>query len=341
MEKNILRAVDANLNRVGEGLRVIEDLCRFLLVDANTQQQLKGMRHHLRSCIATDISIKYRDSPTDIGFSSVGELERQRKDIKDLLHANFKRIQEGLRTLEELLKLDEQDLSVKMKAMRYEIYEIEHSLWCKMEQKKLAVGLYLVLTNPPGGYEALTEMAVQAELPAVQLRCKGDDAKLFRLACRMREITKGSRTLFIVNDRPDIALMAQADGVHIGQGDLPAKEVRQLIGKEMLLGLSTHNLDQVAKSNDEPIDYIGFGPLYTTNSKERSDPVTGPEALTQAAQIARLPIVAIGGLTPSRISLLDPGTYNNIAVIRAVTLAENPFVAMKDINKIKTDLLHR
>ncbi len=241
--------------------------------------------------------------------------------------------------LKELSKLDDQSLSTRMKNLRDETYQIEPSLWCRMGRKKLATGLYLVLTDPPGGYEALTEMAVRAELPAVQLRCKGDDATFFRLAYKMREITRGSKTLFIVNDRPDIALMAQADGVHIGQDDLPVGKVRQLIGEEMLLGLSTHNLDQVAKANDEQVDYIGFGPLYTTTSKEQPDPVTGPDMLAQAAQIANHPIVAIGGLTPSRVSQLDPATYNNVAVIRAVTLAKSPFAAMQTINKIKTDVL--
>ncbi len=207
-----------------------------------------------------------------------------------------------------------------------------------LERRRLHRGLYLVLTEPPAGYEALTEMAVKAGIAAVQLRYKGDDEQLrLQLAKNMRAITRDSNTLFFVNDRPDIALMAEADGVHLGQEDLPAKEVRKLIGSEMLLGLSTHNLKQVEQANDEPVDYIGFGPLYTTTSKENPDPVIGPEMLARANDIARHPIVAIGGLTPERINSLDPQTYNNVAVIRAVTRADDPLQAMKTIHTKAAD----
>ena len=203
----------------------------------------------------------------------------------------------------------------------------------RLEQKNLGRGLYLVLTEPPAGYEALTEMAVKAGIAAVQLRYKGDDERfLLRVAKNMRKITRDSNTLFFINDRPDIALMTAADGVHLGQEDLPVREVRKLIGSEMALGLSTHNLNQVEQANDEPVDYIGFGPLYSTNSKEKPDPVIGPEMLARAKQIARHPIVAIGGLTPERINSLDPQTYNNVAVIRAVTGADDPLQVMKTIH---------
>ncbi len=340
MENNTLRAIDANLNRVGEGLRVVEDICRFIMSNGGSQQRLKTMRHRLRTFTSGKKYIKHRNSVEDVGIAAEGKMEYHRRDTGDLLQANFKRVQEGLRALEELFKLEDPTVSKTMKEMRYESYDMERSLWARIEKKKLRKGLYLVLTEPPGGYEALTEMAVKAGIPAVQLRYKGDDEKmLFSLAKNMREITRNSNTLFIVNDRPDIALMAEADGVHVGQEDLPVKDIRRLIGPEMLLGLSTHNIDQVLQSNDEPVDYIGFGPIYTTNSKDKPDPVTGSEMLMKAGRIARHPIVAIGGLTTERIGRLDPHTYNNVAVIRAVTLAEDPLHAMKAIHKGVTEMI--
>ncbi len=335
MESHVMRAVDANLNRVSEGLRVIEDICRFLHNDGALQQQLKSMRHCLRSAVPAFNVLKYRNACRDVGFAAQGELELQRRDTDSLLQANFKRIQEGLRSLEELLKLTNPDVSRVMKSMRYESYEIEQFLYRRVGKKTLGRGLYLILTDPPHGYEALTEMAVRAELPAVQLRYKGDDDRvLLQLAKNMRAITRHSDTLCIINDRPDIALMTDADGVHVGQDDLPVGEVRRLIGPEMVLGLSTHNLDQVRCANEEQVDYIGFGPLYTTNSKARPDPVTGPDQLIRARQEAIHPIVAIGGLTPPRIDRLDRDLYNNVAVIRAVTMAEDPLQAMTSIQAI-------
>jgi len=148
---------------------------------------------------------------------------------------------------------------------------------------------------------------------------------------------QGTGTLFIVNDRPDIAFASQADGVHLGQDDLPAAEARKLIGTAMLLGLSTHNLKQVAAANDAPVDYIGFGPLFATNSKERPDPVTGPDALKAALAISRHPVVAIGGLNLDRIRRLQSSPHN-VAVIRAVSDAPDPLTAMRAIHAICLDV---
>ncbi len=192
-------------------------------------------------------------------------------------------------------------------------------------QDRLRPGLYLVLTEPRDGYETLAELAIRAGLPALQLRYKGDDQRRhLDLARCLRTITRGSSTLFIVNDRPDIALMAEADGVHIGQEDLPAEAVRRLIGDNMLLGLSTHSLEQVLAARSEPVDYIGFGPIYPTTSKAKPDPVIGPELLSEAGRISAHPIVAIGGLTLERLAYLDLQACRNIAVISEVAQAENP-----------------
>ncbi len=193
-------------------------------------------------------------------------------------------------------------------------------------------GLYLILTEPRDGYETLCRGAVKAGLPAVQLRYKGhNEREHLALAHALRKITKDTGTLLIVNDRPDIALVSQADGVHLGQDDLAVAEARQLIGPAMLLGLSTHNLDQVAAANTAPVDYIGFGPLFATNSKERPDPVTGPELLKAVLAISRHPVVAIGGLNLERIRRLQPRPHN-AAVIRAVSNAPDPLVAMRAIH---------
>jgi thiamine-phosphate pyrophosphorylase len=200
--------------------------------------------------------------------------------------------------------------------------------------RRLGPGLYLVLTEPPGGYEQLAQAAVSAQLPVLQLRYKGEDQRRFlQLARNLRDITRGSDTLFIVNDRPDIALIAGADGVHIGQEDLPARAVRELIGNKMLLGLSTHNLDQVTAAEQEPVDYIGFGPLYPTTSKQRPDPVIGPALLSAAHDLSSRPIVAIGGLTRARLASLDLRSCHNAAVISEVALADDPETMMRTLHR--------
>jgi len=196
---------------------------------------------------------------------------------------------------------------------------------------QLQRGLYLVMTKPHIGYERLCAYAVEAGIAAVQLRTKGhDDHDYLALARRLRSLTKGSSTLFIVNDSPDIAIESDADGLHIGQEDISAIEARKMIGHHKLLGLSTHNLEQVKTANDAPVDYIGFGPLYLTNSKVRPDPVVGPELLEAAYRSSLHPIVAIGGLDLERIQQLGPYAHS-VAVIRAVSEAADPLAAMREI----------
>jgi thiamine-phosphate pyrophosphorylase len=204
-----------------------------------------------------------------------------------------------------------------------------------MGKNKLTKGLYLILTDPKDGYESLTRLAVKTKLPAIQLRYKeSDKTHLHRIAKKMRALTLGSQTLFIVNDHPDIAAAIQADGVHVGQDDLPPEKVRKIVGPKMLVGLSTHNLVQVEKATIEPVDYIGFGPLFHTTSKADPDPVVGLHMLLKASKISGVPIVAIGGITLDRIKTMDLSTCLNVAVISAVCQAENPLDVMQTLNKI-------
>ncbi len=193
-------------------------------------------------------------------------------------------------------------------------------------------GLYLILTNPARGYERMTEIAVAEGVPVVQLRYKRDDIREFvRRAYGMREITKDTNTKLIINDRVDIAFICGADGVHLGQKDIPPKEARALMGDAGIIGLSTHNLDQVEKAQSEPVDYIGFGPVYKPFLKDDHDPVTGIELLRAAAEISRLPVVAIGGMNRQRLDEVADIRFHNVACIGAIESAEDPAAEMRAI----------
>ncbi|NNF99340.1 MAG: thiamine phosphate synthase [Desulfobacteraceae bacterium] len=333
MKNPIGRGIDANLNRVSEGLRVVEDICRFVLANQVLQQKTKTMRHSLNSLVSVDDYLSNRNARMDVGRKSSGDLENSRSGAADLVKANSRRVQEGLRSLEEFFKLEDVTMSGKLKSLRYQAYDLEKAALVSLSGRTLKRGLYLILTDPPHGYETLAQLAVDIGLPAVQLRYKGDDDRIhYSLACRMREITAGSDTLFIVNDRPDIAMLCDADGVHMGQTDLPVDRVRRLVGDRMLLGLSTHNISQVQAAKAEPVDYIGFGPLFTTTSKAVPDPVVGPEKLADAVRVSPHPVVAIGGLTLNRIRELDIAPLSNAAVIRAVAHADDPQAAIQTIH---------
>lgn len=332
MDAKLMRLLDANLNRVAEGLRVVEDIFRFCFDHAELQSRLKGVRHRL-AVQAPAVAVELcRQALDDVGFDAAGTLEDARAGTEDLLRANFKRAQQGLRSLEEILKLDRYAAVREFKALRYEVYDIERLALAWLARPRLARGLYLILSEPRVGYRRMASMAVAANLPAIQLRYKeGDTRRFLALAKSLRAITAGTGTRLIINDRPDLAMVVDADGVHVGQEDLSAKEVRHLIGPRKLLGLSTHNLDQVRQAAHLPVDYIGFGPIYPTTSKAAPDPVTGEKLYLDAVETSPHPVVAIGALNGVRIARLGPEACPRPAMIGAIADAPDPLAAMRAI----------
>lgn len=128
----------------------------------------------------------------------------------------------------------------------------------------------------------------------------------------------------LVNDRPDVAWLAGASGVHVGQEDLGVEHVRKVVGKEKLVGVSTHNVEQFRKAADSPADYIAIGPIFRTRSKSNPDPVVGTELLRQVRPLTSKPIVAIGGLTLDTVQLVIDAGADSVAVISGILTAENP-----------------
>ena len=190
-------------------------------------------------------------------------------------------------------------------------------------------GLYLVITDPVAGYAECARAAVRAGVRIVQLRMKhASRTEIVREARVMREITAGTETLFIVNDDPSIAAEAGADGVHVGQGDMPPAEVRERFPSLRIVGLSTHNLDQVAASVRQPIDYIGVGPVYATPTKDIPDPPLGLETMSKMIAAAAHPAVAIGGIDAERLPDVLAAGARNYAVVRAVCKSADPYAAI-------------
>ena len=187
-------------------------------------------------------------------------------------------------------------------------------------------GFYLVMTNPTVGYAKCAEAAVKAGVKIVQLRMKhAPREEILREAHEVRRITSGTQTLFIVNDDPDIASEAEADGVHVGQDDLPPSEIRARYPDLRIIGLSTHNINQTRASTSQPIDYIGVGPVYATPTKDIPDPTLGLETMGEMIAAAAHPAVAIGGIDLSRLHSVISAGARNFAVVRAVCQSSNPY----------------
>jgi thiamine-phosphate pyrophosphorylase len=191
-------------------------------------------------------------------------------------------------------------------------------------------GLYLVMTNPVVGYERCCEAAVKAGVGIVQLRMKdAPRGEIVSVAHSLRSITAGTNTLFIVNDDPSIAAEAEADGVHVGQTDMPVAEVRRIYPSLGIVGKSTHSLAQAEASCAERPDYIGVGPVWPTPTKNIPDPTLGVEEAVRMVRAVDCPAVAIGGIDEGRLPELVQAGIRNFAVVRAVCGSADPYGAIR------------
>lgn len=199
-----------------------------------------------------------------------------------------------------------------------------------------AFGLYLVMTDPVTGYEACAAAAVRCGVRYLQLRMKGAprDAVL-ETALRVREITRGSDTLFIVNDDVTIARDVDADGVHLGQRDLPLDEARRLwTAPGIRFGLSTHNEQEAFLASRLSPDYIGVGPVFATPAKSVPDPVLGLERMASIVRSSPVASVAIGGIDSGNlVEVLRRGAWN-FCVVRAVNRRPDPEAAIRELQGI-------
>ena len=196
-------------------------------------------------------------------------------------------------------------------------------------------GFYLVITNPAVGYAKCAEAAVRAGVKIIQLRMKHASREdILREAHEMRRVTAGTGTLFIVNDDPAIAAEVGADGVHVGQDDMPPAEVRDRYPDLRIVGLSTHNPGQVHASRGQPIDYIGVGPVYATPTKDIPDPTLGLKTMGEMITAAAHPAVAIGGIDAVRLPEVLSAGARNFAVVRAVCQSTDPYSAIRRLQQI-------
>ena len=202
-----------------------------------------------------------------------------------------------------------------------------------------AFGLYLILTDPVAGYERCAEAAVEAHLKYLQLRMKkSPEAEVSRTAERLREITGGTATRFIVNDSVQIARDVDADGVHLGQEDMPLAEARRLWPEPgKLFGLSTHGEEQELRAREPAPDYIGVGPVFATPTKDKPDPTLGLELMGRIIRNSPLTTVAIGGINRESLpEVLRHGAIN-FCVVRSVNGRPDPARAIRELQ----DIWHR
>lgn len=335
-ELAVLRILDAAANRAGEGLRVIEDYLRFHLDDRHLTRLAKAIRHDLTAALSVFGSSDRhaaRETRVDVGTSVSLPSEGERSDLASVLAASFKRVEQSLRSLEEYSKTVSAPAAVALEQLRYRVYTLERVTDITQASLQRLAGAQLYVLIDGGRSESqlrqLVRSLVVAGAGVIQLRDKHlPDRELLARARVVREATSDSNTLFIMNDRPDLALLSGADGVHVGQDELTVKDARRIVGTRGLVGVSTHSLDQAQAAVLDGADYIGVGPTFPSGTKQFSE-FTGVELLHAVAEEIRLPAFAIGGITLANLPEVLAAGFSRIAVSGAISGAEEPAAAAR------------
>lgn len=321
--EKIYRILDANLDRAREGLRVIEEWCRLGLEQARTAELCKDYRQEIARWHRPEFRYA-RHTAADVGTTLTHPQETQREDIRALLQANFCRIQEALRVLEEYGKLVDGHFAAAMKQLRYHIYQLESELCHHPRQQKLNQAYLYLITSPGADVLTIVEAALKAGLTLVQYRDKEQtDGRRYEMAQKLCDLCHQYQALFIVNDRVDLALAVDADGVHLGQQDMPLAVARKLLGKQRIIGCSTTNPQELERAMSGGADYVGAGPVYATPTKPGKPPA-GWDYLAYVARTWHKPWFAIGGIDLSNCDQVLAAGAQRIAVVRAIMEAENP-----------------
>lgn len=345
----LLRVLDASINRASEGLRTLEDYARFILDDGGLSALAKTLRHDLTHAIdrlPREELMLARDTAGDCGTSITMAAETKRETAAAVCRAAAVRTQQALRSIEEYGKCLDPEMARQIESIRYRCYTFAASLEMVSQRRdRLShARLYILVDAQPSDeiFDKRIRELILAGADVIQLRDKdiSDRILLQRVRQAMRishELAGKHRCLFIVNDRPDLAVAAGADGVHVGQDELPVEVVRRLVGPEMLIGVSTHDIDQVGKAVSGGADYIGCGPTFASQTKA-FEHFPGLEFLRHVSASVSLPAFAIGGINLHNITDVLATGIKRVAVAGAVTIANSPGEA---VSALKGRLVQR
>lgn len=340
----LLQAIDANEDRCREGLRVLEDVARFTLKDAALTASLRVLRHRLATSLEKlgSALLASRGAEQDVGGPAAASSEAH-SDLAGLVRANARRAQEALRVLEEFARLPELASIVDTSLfgdLRFKVYRAEQELVGRLQRQERAAkvrGVYVILD--PTATQGRPDLQVAAAALAggatvVQYRDKVREKGLqLPILLQLRELCHQHGALLMVNDDPALALAAQADGVHLGQKDLPLSVVRAMLPAEMIIGVSTATVEEAQQADAEGADYIAVGSIYSTQSKTDTRPA-GLETLRRVRAMTDRPLVAIGGISADNVGPVIEAGANAVAVISAVVSAPDPEAATRHLTKL-------
>ena len=342
MEHAVYRIIDANFNRAREAIRVVEEFCRFSLNSVPLTERAKQIRHELSAAIGkldAGRLISSRDTLGDVGLGKTVERQLARGNLKDCFTAGCKRLTEALRVLAEMTQTQDRSVAETIENLRYAAYTLEKDivLFSDAFEKFQGVGLYVIITsNLPADVISLAYKCAAGGADCIQLRAKAiEDDKLFAIAVEFVRICKDAGVLSIINDRVDIAVASGAEGVHLGQNDLPVECARKLQLAPLIIGKSTHSLKQLRAACEERPTYAALGPVFATETKPAAKAV-GLDYVSQAKEVLAdtgVCNVAIGGITMDNVEDILRAGAKAIAVCAAVTQASDPEAACRALKE--------
>jgi len=284
-------------------------------------------------------AILHRDTPGDVGTQTKIVTEQTREDVAHVVVAAGKRLGEALRTIEEYLKTSDPLRAHLVEQIRYRFYDLEQRIAFTLRPAACLfanVRLYVLITESicKNNWRDVAEASLAGGADCLQLREKNlESGQLLQRAIVIADLCRKHGAISIINDRPDIALLANADGVHVGQTDLPPRDVRKLIGPKKILGVSTHILEQAKRAMLDGADYLGVGPFFRSETKPR-DFVAGADLARQVAQNISLPAVAIAGINEQNVDEVLASGIKAVAVTAAVCASDDPRGAAERLKKM-------
>ena len=335
----IFQIIDANLDRAREGLRVLEDWARFGLGKEKLIESIKNFRQILGK---NHLEV-YKQSRNYIEdqCKGLGHSEQfKRKSPEQIISSNAGRVQEALRVIEEFSRLHNYELSKIASEIRYKIYTLEIDLLSLSKHKKseeiLKENDLYVITDHKENLLEIIENLLIAGVKIIQHRFKeGTDKDHLQEAIHIKNLCKRYNSLFIINDRVDIALASNADGVHLGQDDLDFKTARKLLGYSKIIGISANNEIDISNALKEGCDYIGIGPVFATSTKKDKKPL-GIQKIKTLTKDLNIPWFAIGGITTKNIPNLKSHGFKKFALVSQLMNSEDPkeeaIMILKELN---------
>lgn len=296
--------IDANIHRVCEWLRVIEEYFRFVVNHEMLTNRLATLRHqisHHTLPVSDRARMEARDTELDV---RANEMIQSRKNSYDLLLANMKRSQEALRVLEEYTGDDH------FRVFRYELYDLEKECFLHIQKPWELRWAYLISHDVD-----ILRRWLELGADIIQLRCKDTPKnEILQKAHEAKKLAEEFQKPLIINDHLDIAQLVDADGIHTGQDDISIIDIRKLWSPDKIYWRTTHSLEQGIIARDEGASYVSVWPIWATPTKPDREAI-GFEYLSRALELG-IPFVAIGGVNQANISQILPYKPNMIAIVR-------------------------